>query len=175
MVVKRRPTVYAGPVETLDRGSSVEADDPLLALIDAGNAVQKILEQRLAAIELTPAQQRALGFIAHSTEALTPTTLASLLRQEVQSVSGLLAGLESRGLIKRRRHPLDRRSIRVGLTERGATKMREAAAIVGSLSAEFDARLNIDAKVLLTSLESTRDRLMTSWPQGIMPYRKVRQ
>jgi DNA-binding MarR family transcriptional regulator len=92
----------------------------LLALIDAGNAIEKILEQRLAGIELTPAQQRALAFIAQSKETLTPTTLASLLLQEVQSVSGLLAGLESRGLIKRRRHPLDRRSIKVHLTDDGA-------------------------------------------------------
>jgi hypothetical protein len=47
--------------------------------------------------------------------------------------------------------------------------------IVRGLSSEFDETLRIDPQVLLESLESTRDRLISAASMSLISYRKARQ
>jgi DNA-binding MarR family transcriptional regulator len=75
---------------------------------------------------LSTAQFWVLLHLSLAEDSLTPSVLATLLIQEVQSISALVYRLELRQLVERARHPLDRRSVLLRLSPQGEKLFAEA-------------------------------------------------
>jgi DNA-binding MarR family transcriptional regulator len=113
----------------------------------AGRAASELLDYVQALADrhgLTPARVRvltALGFQIPE-ELATPAALADKLRLSRSNITGLLDGLEKDGLLERAHDPVDRRSVRLGLTGPGralaARLVLEIAEAAGSLAAAFE-------------------------------------
>lgn len=100
-----------------------------LVVRDSARAITKLIRsvdgyrRRLAQqYGLSVTELRALSQIAESADA-TPRHLAEQLDLTSGSVTGLLDRLEGAGLVHRRPHPQDRRSVQVELTESGRATM----------------------------------------------------
>lgn len=83
--------------------------------------------QRLAPLGLTPGQGRALSMLARAEEPLRMAALAEALRVVPRSATGVVAGLEEMGLVRRETDPANRRSVLVGLTDAGRGTLDELA------------------------------------------------
>ncbi|MCO5967759.1 MarR family winged helix-turn-helix transcriptional regulator [Actinoallomurus soli] len=84
---------------------------------------------RLAPLGLTPAQERALRVITRSDEPLRMTELADRLGVVPRSVTTVIDSLEEAGLVRRAVDPVNRRAIRLHLTDAGLAvweEMRQA-------------------------------------------------
>jgi DNA-binding MarR family transcriptional regulator len=110
----------------------MEYEDPV-QLADLLQRLTKRLRraqaQRLAPLGLTPAQERALRVMTRSAEPLRMTELADHLGIVPRSVTTVIDALEQAGLVRREIDPLNRRAIRLYLTDRGTAvrdDMREA-------------------------------------------------
>ena len=111
--------------------------DPIDALAQISFLVQGALEHRAAVHGLSLVQTRLLGVLRDRKP--TVSELAGLLALDKSSTSGLVDRAERRGLVRRLPSQIDRRSVRVALTDAG----RE---LVGAVSAEFgrDIRAMLD-------------------------------
>lgn len=87
------------------------------ALARASLAVQHALERSAAAHAISPAQARLLDALRD--RAPTINELAELLGLDKSSTSGLVDRAQRRGLVRRVPSQLDRRSVRVRLTDQG--------------------------------------------------------
>jgi DNA-binding MarR family transcriptional regulator len=95
----------------------------------------------------------------------TPSELAAAEQVRLPTISGLLAGLEAEGLVRRTPHPGDRRAVRITATakgrrllQRGRTRRLEhLAELLEPLSAAELATL-AEAAVILESVLSERGR-----------------
>jgi len=123
---------------TLDKDSIRDQTLELMDLVDAGNIAQRAMEKRLCQVGLSVAQQRILGLLYLARETLTPSMLATLLLQEMHSVSGLLNRLEDRDLITRTHDKRDRRVVWVGLTTKGRRLAKAAIDVVLAIAKELD-------------------------------------
>jgi DNA-binding MarR family transcriptional regulator len=85
-------------------------------LNQVGRELNTAMERALAPLEVT-AQQAAL--LLHTRGSTTPSQLADLLGTDSAGMTRLLDRLEDKGLLRRVRHPGDRRSVVVELTGRG--------------------------------------------------------
>jgi DNA-binding MarR family transcriptional regulator len=133
-----------------------EASD-LFALIDAAHLIEKALDRRLSTLDLNLAQMRTLLHLSFARETLSPTELAEGLFLEVQTVSKMVEGLERRGLVQRRRHPLDRRSVLIDLTVNGEAKALRSLEVLKDVAQEFDGSglTALDRATLLDGLAQT--------------------
>jgi DNA-binding MarR family transcriptional regulator len=84
-----------------------------------GWAQRKAGDEWIRERELTHEQAFALGYVEQNPGSIQ-RDIAQLTRTSAASVSSLLSGLETRGLIERRTEPGDERSKRVYATEAGA-------------------------------------------------------
>ena len=76
----------------------------------------------------------------------TPSTkLGQRMGMEATSLSRTLKGMEDRGLIERRPDAMDRRSVRVFLTEEGVKARRQTRELVIELNAQLHELLGDDA------------------------------
>ena len=118
-----------GELDHYDTGRLAELVSPpelgaMRSLFLAGRAASELLDYVQALADrhgLTPARVRvltALGFQVPE-ELATPAVLADKLRLSRSNVTGLLDGLEKDGLLERVHDPVDRRSVRLGLTDQG--------------------------------------------------------
>jgi len=80
--------------------------------------LRREIEQLLRPTGLTHTQWSALGVILHY-PGITPSQLEQILMIERPSVTSLMNGLESRGLIVRRNSPEDGRSKQIFLSDAG--------------------------------------------------------
>jgi len=117
----------------------------LNGLIELSHVLQRALEQQMQPFDLSAAAQRILFHVYLAPQPLTPTTLAHLLLQETQSVSGLLTRLEQQGFVLRTAHPLDRRSVQIELTEQGAQVARLAVDTLIEAAADLSRALRSTA------------------------------
>jgi DNA-binding MarR family transcriptional regulator len=101
---------------------------PTDALVQASFLVQGMLERRAGEHDLSLIQTRLLGILRDRTP--TMNELARLLGLDKSSASGLIDRAQRRGLVRRVPSQLDRRSVRVRLTDDGRRQ-------VESLAAEF--------------------------------------
>jgi DNA-binding MarR family transcriptional regulator len=99
-----------------------------LLLYQAQAALFKLTERALLASGLSAPQMMFLGMLYWDGRALVPRRMRNTLVQEAQSLTGIIDGLEEKGLAKRLKHPKDRRKIRVQITPKGRQKYQEAAA-----------------------------------------------
>ena len=83
------------------------------------------LDQALRAFGLTRGSHNVLQVVGGATEPLTPTEVTARLTVTSATVTGLLDTLETRGLVRRRPHPSDRRSTFVEITDDGRRLLDE--------------------------------------------------
>jgi MarR family transcriptional repressor of mepA len=115
-----------------------------------GWAQRKAGEDWVRARELSFEQSFALAYLTQHPGAIQ-RDLAQMTRTSAASVSGLLQGLERRGLVERRTVPGDERSKRIYLTPAGA-----------ELTAGFDAAMAAADESILAPLDQAeRDTLHT--------------
>ncbi|MDE3132553.1 MAG: MarR family transcriptional regulator [Acidobacteriota bacterium] len=117
--------------------SEQEPLDLVEALARTALLVQRALERSAARHGTSPAQVRLLR--ALHDRAPTLNALARLLALDKSSTSGLVDRAQRRGLVRRVPSQLDRRSVRVRLTERGE---RLAAEVSAQLALELEALLS---------------------------------
>ena len=118
----------------------------------AQSAVFAEFMQTMTGDKVTPGQFGVLTLIQENT-GLNQSTLAKALGIERSTMVGVIDGLESRGLVERRKSPTDRRAHALTLTDQGADLLNtikpkiidHESRIAGDLSEE-------DLKTLMTLL-----------------------
>lgn len=95
------------------------ATELVINILHTAELLARRLDQVLRAFGLTRGSHNVLQILGGATEALTPTEVSARLTVTSATVTGLLDTLETRGLIRRRAHPSDRRSILVEITDDG--------------------------------------------------------
>jgi DNA-binding MarR family transcriptional regulator len=112
-----------------------------------------VIERRLARFDVTLQQAsvllRASG--AHDQET-SPHRLASALGTDNAGMTRLIDRLEAKGLVTRRSHPSDRRSLTIGLTEAGAGLAPSLGPVLSSVSRDMLAGLTAEERTQLASL-----------------------
>jgi DNA-binding MarR family transcriptional regulator len=115
------------------------------------------LERSLAPSEVT-AQQAALLLRLRTENA--PSRLAAALGTDSAGMTRLLDRLEDKGLVRRDRHPTDRRSVHIQLTGRGAALAPRLAPAFGAVTGQlFDGFSAEDLRNLTDLLERMLDNL----------------
>jgi DNA-binding MarR family transcriptional regulator len=107
-------------------------------------AFQRRFDRSLAHFGLTFPQFITLGALERVEGESRMGPLAEAALQSAASMTGIVDRLLERGLVERQRHPKDRRSVVVQLTERGrqllaevkASRQREGRLLLSSLSPE---------------------------------------
>ncbi len=79
----------------------------------------KLLDRRYYHLDVSASQARVLALLYFSPAPIKPSTVATLLFQETQSITGILHRIESRGWVERLPDPKDRRAVGLQLTEQG--------------------------------------------------------
>ena len=98
-------------------------DDSAEALAGVSSVIQRALERRAAEHGISATQTRLLEALRDRSP--TINELAQLLATDKSSVSGLVDRAQRRGLVRRVPSQLDRRSVRVRLTDRGRELQQE--------------------------------------------------
>lgn len=101
-------------------------------LVQVGRELNTETERRLAPLGLT-AQQAALLLHAARGDS-TPSLLKSRLGTDTAGMTRLLDRLQAKGLLRRARHPSDRRSVVVELTDEGHALVPSLPPIFGKIS-----------------------------------------
>lgn len=107
------------------------------ALKRAQHALRLSMDAALAPLDLTTPQYVVLSVLeraAHAGEdALSGAELARRCFVTPQTMTGLVAGLEGRALVRRRAHPTHGRVLEVGMTGAGRATLRRAHAAAGAV------------------------------------------
>jgi DNA-binding MarR family transcriptional regulator len=130
------------PIELLLGGGSL--------IHQVGRELDTALGRQLAPLGLT-AQQAALLLWSARQES-SPSQLVTLLGTDTAGVSRLLDRLETKGLIRRRKHPDDRRSVVIELTGQGYTLVPRLPPIFGRISMRLLAGFSAEEVQQLTTL-----------------------
>jgi DNA-binding MarR family transcriptional regulator len=133
----------AGRQEVLRRFAEQQRE---LARLQAQTDVPVVME-----LDLTMQQLRTLTLVAHA-EGLTAQALAGRLRVSAATVSGLVARLERRGLVRRERSATDRRSKELRLTDAGVALLQRLDTAGAELWARVVSELTNDEVSQLVGL-----------------------
>jgi DNA-binding MarR family transcriptional regulator len=136
-------------------GDRTDMADLVGAVVDLSSLVRTALDRRAGAYDISPVQARMLATLRDG--APTINELAAQLDLDKSSVSGLVDRAERRGLVRRVRSQLDRRSVRVRLSDRGreiaddvsARFSGDIAALLAPLPVEDRAVLAAQLKLLV--------------------------
>jgi len=79
----------------------------------------KLLDRRYYHLGVSSSQARVLALLYFSPNPVKPSTVATLLFQETQSITGILHRIESRGWVERLPDATDRRAVGLQLTDQG--------------------------------------------------------
>ena len=79
----------------------------------------KLLERRLFDLGISASQARMFAVIHSAKEPIKPSSVALLLFQETQSITGILHRVEAQGWVQRSPDPNDRRAVGLTLTTAG--------------------------------------------------------
>jgi MarR family transcriptional regulator, lower aerobic nicotinate degradation pathway regulator len=113
------------------------------------------LERRAAENDLSITQTRLLGILRDRTP--TMNELAGFLGLDKSSVTGLVDRAERRGLVQRTPSTLDRRAVRVSLTD-------DARALVSHVAAEFEA----DVSAILSTLRAQERETLAKFVSRVL-------
>jgi DNA-binding MarR family transcriptional regulator len=108
------------------------------------------LDRRLAAFGLT-AQQAALLLRARK-QPSSPSQLAETLGTDTAGMTRLLDRLETKGLIRRRRHDEDRRAVLIELTDEGRGLLPRLPPVFGQVTKQLFAGISDSDLERLTAL-----------------------
>ncbi|HEY6424913.1 MAG TPA: MarR family transcriptional regulator [Pseudonocardiaceae bacterium] len=93
------------------------------------------MERQLAAFDVT-AQQAALLLHAGRQDS-SPSRLMALLGTDTAGMTRLLDRLEGKGLLQRRQHPDDRRSVVIELTDQGRAVVPHLPPVFGRVTSQL--------------------------------------
>lgn len=127
-------------------GADRLATECVLNVVRTSALLRQDLSPRLAAHGLTGPSFNLLLVLEHADEPLSPRQLAERLFVTPGTITGLLDTLERQGLVRRVRHPDDRRQLRIELAD-------EALPVIAASTAEHFPR----HRELLSTL-SERDK-----------------
>ena len=85
------------------------------------HAIARMYNQKAIGIEHLTASTGFVLINIDSIEGIQATKIAPLMGLESRSLTRMLRGMEENGLIYRKRGPVDRRSVRIFLTQKGKT------------------------------------------------------
>ncbi len=125
------------------------------ALVRLSFLVQRHYAQICAQHDLSPAQAELMCVLKDQARGLTELT--RMLGVERPGLSGLVARIERRGLVRRETNPLDRRAVTVALTGRGKE-------ITDDFYAEVSGRL----RQLVAHLPADQQEQFTTTAFGIL-------
>jgi DNA-binding MarR family transcriptional regulator len=108
---------------------------------------------RIAELELDPAQTGVLHLIARE-PGRSQQALADRLGVAPSRVVALVDGLESRGLLERRRSATDRRTYELHLTDRGHSLLQRLRAVAKAHEDDVTTALSAGERMLLVELLS---------------------
>ncbi len=127
-------------------------------LAKASQLGSRFLNQKVAEMNITPVQAMVLGFL-NEEDGITASELGKRTELDSATMTGIVDRLEAAGLVERRGHPADRRSIEIHLTERGRTLADGAVRLIVEANKEF---LNIlterEREELRATIRKLRDR-----------------
>jgi MarR family transcriptional regulator, negative regulator of the multidrug operon emrRAB len=134
-------------------------DDPLHnLLVCIARALQSEQRQQAVGAGLLPVQWAILSYLRDANRfSNTPQALAEFLAQTKGTVSQSLKLLESHGWISRDANPVDRRSVRLALTESGRARLGESS------GSEWPAVLDCLTPAQRANAEATLARLLAEW------------
>ena len=111
----------------------------------------EVFLQHMEAFDLRPVDFSVASLILHN-PGITSRQLCDVLGLLPPNLVGLLKGLEQRGLIARRPHPMDGRALGLHATEDGVALVRAAEKKVTGLEAQIASRLSPDERKTLIRL-----------------------
>ncbi len=157
---RRKAAAAAGTAPEAPRGAP-----PVLGTYGRVAAwLSKRVEVALAGMDLTLPQYRVLGILAEGSAAASG--LADRLAVRRPSITALIDGLVTRGLVDRRQEDADRRRVALRLTDEGARILEEADRTVDDYLISIAGHLpDKDEAMALRSLELWA-RAMTASRQG---------
>ena len=85
----------------------------------------QVISQSLESLELTSAQGRIMGYLAHCPEPPCPRDIEQAFQLSHPTVSGLLSRLEQKGFVRLYTDPEDRRCKRIQVLPRGIQIQKE--------------------------------------------------
>jgi DNA-binding MarR family transcriptional regulator len=130
----------------------------------AQEASFQALRQAAGKTDLKPGWYTILSILS-ANPGLTPTELSRLCGRDRSTLTATLHGLDSRGLIARRRKDRDQRSYGVKLTASGEAMLRRLRVIAHAHDARLDAIVGRDKPALLALLRRLVDGLAAPAPQ----------
>jgi DNA-binding MarR family transcriptional regulator len=118
---KRGPSSHAEetPFAREFPGGSESANESIVALIRASEAIVALTGKALRRHGLSAAGRQALAILEGAHQPLSPTTISERLFVTTASTTSLLDTLEKRGLVTRVPDPVDRRKQMVTITAEG--------------------------------------------------------
>jgi DNA-binding MarR family transcriptional regulator len=134
-----------------------------------------LMERRLAPFDVT--LQQASALIRVRDGETSPHGLATAIGTDNAGMTRLLDRLEAKGLVARRSHPSDRRSLTVELTEAGASLAPRLGPVLGSVGREMLTGFGADETAALGAmLRRLLDNLRgaTAGERAEQPSREVR-
>jgi len=131
---------------TTDRGaaggSGSSGDETLSdAFWSVARRLREVSHESLAPWDITPAQLRALRVLAHRGP-MRLSELSDHLHIAARSTTEVVDAVESRGLVRRRPDPSDRRATLAELTEHGESVLEAIRAARGSETGRLFGRLS---------------------------------
>jgi len=126
---------------------------------DLSRLFGRVFDRRVAHLDLTRAQWRALKRLAH-TEGVTQVELADQLDMEPIAVGRVIDRLQKAGFVERRADPADRRVWRLYLLPQSAQVTGEVEAVAHVLRKEAMAGISAaDLATTLSVLDRVREHL----------------
>lgn len=131
------------------------ADELMISLLAAADAVERRCEEALARVELSMAKFDALSLLAGEGEPVTLGACATSLECARSNVTQLIDRLEAEGLVVRVEIPGDRRAVCARITELGRARQAAGEKLLAQVRADFRrAVAGTDLQTLETALEA---------------------
>jgi DNA-binding MarR family transcriptional regulator len=134
--------------------SPAKRTDVAFLLAQLGAHAAELFKERAAALEFTRPQAGLLRLIARQ-PGQSQQALAATLGTPPSRLVALADDLERRGLIERRRNPVDRRNYALHLTDPGRAALRELSAAAAEHEAAITEPLAADERAQLHRLLTT--------------------
>jgi len=113
-----------------------ETDCIFFQFAKANQLAGKFLGQKVSALNVTSVQAMVLAFL-NEEDLITSAELGKRTELDSATLTGILDRLAAAALIERQENPGDRRSIRIGLTQKGKLMSADAARVIAEANREF--------------------------------------